>query len=245
MQVQQVQVGPIVKLNFQKIDLPSESNSIVMLNTDATQRTVTIVGGLHEGGRVYLDRNYLFTGIPDALKGAAYLMSRNEDAGSRGDNLVTLTTACLVDVYIAHDRRVATSAKPDWLKQFAPTKQQLQTSDTGMALFHRRFKAGKTIVLGGNTTDGTDSGKSNYVAVFRQTLLDPQPKPVTRNEVLAALDQADAGRGRQIFFGQKGPQCATCHEVDGAGNRRATKGSNSVEIHREINLTRLSPARVS
>jgi len=211
------QVGPIVKLNFQKIYLPSESNSIVMLDTDATQRTVTIVGGLHEGGRVYLDRNYQFTSIPDALKGAAYLMSRNEDAGSRGDNLVTLTAACLVDVYIAHDRRVATSAKPAWLKQFAPSKQQLQTSDTRMAFFHRRFKAGETIVLGGNTTDGTDSGKSNYVAVFSQALLDPQPKPVTRNEVLAALDQSDAGRGRQIFFGQKGPQCATCHEVDGGG----------------------------
>ena len=37
-------------------------------------------------------------------------MSRNEDAGSRGDNLVTLTAACLVDVYIAHDQRVAPAA---------------------------------------------------------------------------------------------------------------------------------------
>ena len=55
-------------------------------------------------------------------------------------------------------------------------------------------------MLGGNTTDGTDSGKSNYVAVFSQTLLDPQPKPVTQNEVLAAMEHADASRGRQIFF---------------------------------------------
>ena len=136
-----------MKFNFQKIDLPSESNSVVTLDTDATQRSVRVAGGLHEGARVYRDRNYRFTNIPDALKGAAYLMSRNEDAGSRGDSLVTLTAACLVDVYIGHDRRVATSAKPTWLKLFAPTKQQLQTSDSRMDVFHKRFKAGETIVL--------------------------------------------------------------------------------------------------
>ena len=211
------QVGPIVKLNFQKIDLPSESNSVVVLDTNATQRSVRVAGGLHEGARVYLDRNFRFTSIPDTLKGASYLVSRNDDAGSRGNGLVTLTAACLVDVYIAHDQRVAPAAKPAWLSRFAPTELHLRTSDARMALFHRRFNAGETIVLGGNTTDGTDSGKSNYVTVFSQALLDPQPKPVTQNEVLAAMEQANTGRGRRIFFDQKGPQCATCHEVDGAG----------------------------
>ena len=211
------QVGPIVKFNFEKIDLPSESKSVVTLDTDATQRVVRIASGLHEGGRAYLDRQYRFTNIPDSLKGAAYLMPRNEDAGSRGNELVKLTAQCLVDVYVAHDRRVAAAVKPAWLKRFEPSGLQLQTSDAQMDLFHRRFQTGDNIVLGGNTTDGTDSGKSNYIAVFSQTLLDPQPKPVTQAAVLAAMDQADAGRGRQIFFGQTGPQCATCHEVNGAG----------------------------
>lgn len=211
------QVGPIVKFNFEKIDLPSESKSIVTLDTGATQRVVRIASGLHEGGRAYLDRQYRFTNIPDSLKGAAYLMPRNEDAGSRGNELVKLTAQCMVDVYVAHDRRVAAAVKPAWLKRFEPSGLQLQTSDARMDLFHRRFQTGDNIVLGGNTTDGTDSGKSNYIAVFSQTLLDPQPKPVTQAAVLAAMDRADAGRGSQIFFGQKGPQCATCHEVNGAG----------------------------
>ena len=51
------QVGLIVKFNFQKIDLPSESNSVVV-GHDATQRSVRVAGGLHEGARVYLDRNF-------------------------------------------------------------------------------------------------------------------------------------------------------------------------------------------
>ena len=211
------QVGPIVKLNFEKIDLPSESTNIVTLDTDATQRAVRIANGLHEGRGVYLDRQYRFTNIPNSLKGAVYLMPRNEDAGSRGDELVKLTAHCLVDVYVAHDRRVAAAAKPAWLNRFEPSGMQLQTSDARMDLFQRQFKAGETIVLGGNTTDGTDSGKSNYIAVFTQTLLDPQPKPVTQAAVLSVMDRADARRGRHIFFGKKGPQCATCHEVNGAG----------------------------
>ena len=211
------QVGPLVKLNFQKIDLPEISANVVELDAAGTQRTVRIAGGLHEGGRAYLDRNYRFTSVPDTLKGAAYLMSRNDDSGSRGDNLVTLTAQCLVDVYVAHDRRIAPSAKPDWLKRFTPTDGELNTSDARMELFHRRFEAGEPIVLGGNSTDGTDSGKSNYVAVFNQVLIDPQPKPVTQEAVLAALGQANAGRGWQIFFGKQGAQCATCHQVNGAG----------------------------
>jgi putative heme-binding domain-containing protein len=211
------QVGPLVKLNFYKIDLSGVPANVVKLDSDSTQRTVRIAGGLHEGGRVYLDRQYRFTSIPDLLKGAAYLMSRNDDAGSRGESIVTLKASCLVDIYIAHDRRIAAAAKPDWLQHFAPSELEIHTSDARTDLFHRRFKDGETIVLGGNTADGTDSGKSNYVAVFGQVLMDPQPKPVTQKEVLAALDEADANRGRQIFFGKQGPQCSTCHEVDGAG----------------------------
>ena len=211
------QVGPIVKLNFEKIDLPIESTSIVTLNAEATQRTARVAIGLHEGARAYLDRQYRFTNIPDPLKGAAYLMLRNEDAGSRGDDLITLTAKCLVDVYVAHDRRISSNSKPTWLNRFNPSGQRLQTKDARMDLYHRRFNAGDTILLGGNTTDGSDSGKSNYIAVFSQALLDPQPNPVTEAEVLLAMDRADAERGRQIFFGQKGPQCATCHEVNGTG----------------------------
>ena len=210
-------VGPLVKLSFQKIDLPEVQANVVELDRQATQRTVRIAGGLHESGPVYLDRRYRFTDIPEPLKGAVYLMSRNDDSGSRGDNLVTLIAQCLLDVHVAHDRRIAPAAKPNWLKQFTATGLQIKTSDAVLDLFHRRFKTGDTIILGGNSTDGTDSRKSNYVTVFSQVLIDPQPKPVTQEAVLAALGQADAGRGWQIFFGKQGLQCATCHQVNGAG----------------------------
>ncbi len=210
-------VGPLAKLSFQKIDLPKVQANIIELNTQATQRTVRLAGGLHEGAPVYLDRRYRFTDIPNTLEGSVYLMSRNDDSGSRGNKLVILTAQCLLDVHVAHDTRITTTAKPNWLKQFTATGQQIKTSDAVLDLFHRRFRTGDTIILGGNSTDGNDSGKSNYVTVFSQTLIDPQPKPVTQEAVLAALGQADADRGLQIFFGQQGPQCAICHQVNSAG----------------------------
>ena len=210
-------VGPLVKLNYKKIDIPKAPKNIVQINKKATQRMIQIAGGLSEGTKAYLDRSYKFEEVPETLIGAAFLMSRNDDSGSRGDKLVTLNTMCLLDVYIGHDRRIPTINKPNWLKQFNATEMHIKTSDAEFDLFHRRFKKGAPIVLGGNTTDGDESGKSNYITIFSQAMIDPQNKPLTEKKVLAALEQADAERGKQIFYNKRGPQCSTCHQINGIG----------------------------
>ena len=210
-------VGPLIKLNYQKIDIPEASTNLVQLNEQETQRMVKITGGLSEGSKVYLDRSYKFKNVPEKLMGAAYLMSRNDDSGSRGDNIVNLRAMCLLDIYIGHDRRIAPVNKPYWLKQFNSTRMHIKTSDTVFDLFHRRFEKGDTITLGGNTIDAIDSGKSNYITIFSQTMIDPQSKPLTEEQVLAALEQADIDRGKQIFYHKQGPQCFTCHQINGSG----------------------------
>ncbi|MEE2614947.1 MAG: PVC-type heme-binding CxxCH protein [Verrucomicrobiota bacterium] len=210
-------VGPLVKLNYEKIDIPEAPTNVVQLNKQETQRMVQITGGLSEGAKVYLDRPYKFKDVPETLMGATFLMSRNDDSGSRGDKIVNLSAMCLLDVYIGHDRRIAPVNKPNWLKQFNATEMHIKTSDAVFDLFHRRFEGGDTIALGGNTTDGTDSGKSNYITIFSQAMIAPQSKPLTEEQVLVALEQADADRGKQIFYNKQGPQCSTCHQINGIG----------------------------
>ena len=210
-------VGPLVKLNYQKIDIPEAPKNLVQLNKKETQRMVQISGGLSNGAKAYLDRSYKFKDVPETLMGATYLMSRNDDSGSRGDKIVNLSAMCLLDVYIGHDRRIDSINKPNWLKQFNATEIHIKTSDAVFDLFHRSFKKGDPIILGGNTTDGTDSGKSNYITIFSQATIDPQTKPLTEKKVLAAIEEADPERGKQIFYGKQGPQCSTCHQINGVG----------------------------
>jgi len=210
-------VGPLVKLNFQKTGLSEITAQVVELEKASTKRTMMLSGSLSEGAKVYIDRRYLFTEIPVSLRGSIYLMTRNDDSGSRGEGLARLSALCLVDVYIAHDKRIGDAVKPKWLERFNKTGRQIITNDTTFDLFHKRFKRGETIVIGGNSTDGTDAGKSNYIVVFDQALTDPQPKPVAADDVLAALGQADPGRGRHIFYSKQGSLCFTCHHIDGDG----------------------------
>ena len=210
-------VGPFVKLNYKKIDITKVQANIVKLNEKETQRSVQIAGGLNENIRAYLDRSYKFKHVPETLKGSVFLMSRNDDSGSRGDKLISLNAMCLLDVYVGHDRRISGANKPNWLKQFNATGMHIKTSDAVFDLFQRQFKSGDNIILGGNTLDGNESGKSNYITVFSQTLIDPQSKPLEYQNVLAALKQADVERGKQIFFSKKGPQCSTCHQINGIG----------------------------
>ena len=74
-------VGPLVKLNYQKIDIPEAPKNLVKLNKKETQRMVQISGGLSNGAKAYLDRSYKFKDVPETLMGATYLMSRNDDSG--------------------------------------------------------------------------------------------------------------------------------------------------------------------
>ncbi|MEX2671425.1 MAG: PVC-type heme-binding CxxCH protein [Phycisphaeraceae bacterium] len=220
-----VRVGPIVEKRFRKTEGASAHDPaagdpghvrIALIRAESGSDYRAARAGLRVGKRVYTNRPYRWTDVPDELTAATTIQTANDDAdvGSRGERFLTFELAEEADVYIAHDRRI--NARPDWLSGFEKTEQVARSDDTTYDLYRKRFDAGK-VVLGGNTTDGQASNRSQYavVVVPAPITLTPRETPTTVDQVVEALPEARGERGRRLFFGAAG--CAGCHRVDAHG----------------------------
>lgn len=147
-------------------------------------RSCQPVRGLKSGERLYNDRPYTFTKVPEALADDVFIMTANDDAESQGDRFLSFSVLQDVVVFIAHDVRHA--EMPAWMRVgrkdgFQATEMKLGCTDTTFRLYQKRFKRGR-VVLGGNTDDGR-SGRSNYVAIIRPAPLKTPAKPNSANGV--------------------------------------------------------------
>ena len=113
--------------------------------------------GLVPGERVYIDRSYTFTNIPETQTGATFIKTANQDKNSSSSAWLSFDVNQPVTVYVAHDPRIAT--KPAWLDTFTNTGEVLVTTDTSLELWSQAFPAG-SISLGGNR--GSGGGASMY-----------------------------------------------------------------------------------
>lgn len=165
---------------------------------------------LQPGVRVYTDREYTISGVPPALSGTMFLQSANDDAGLSGEAAFSFEALLPLRVMIAHDNRIV--PRPQWLQQgWQETTLDILTTDSTFRVFARTFAPGR-VVLGGNTDDGSSSGKSNYF-VLLQTALAPPAQSTTIEQGLASLKVGRADRGRALFFAAGGVSCAGCHRV--------------------------------
>lgn len=181
--------------------------------------------GLSVGKQHYTDRAYTITQVPTELQGTPFLQTANNDDRTSGTELLKLRTTEPVSVLVGVDVRV--NQPLAWMRINAPdgfrdTGLTVVTTDPTFRLFEKSFPAGE-IVLGGNTNNPkTDSRRGNYIVVLKRHLLDaPRATPASAAEVLAALNEADASRGRELFLSPQGVGCVRCHAIDGFGNRFA------------------------
>jgi len=137
--------------------------------------------GLRLGKRVYTDRGYAVTGLPDELRQSTFLRTANADDRSGGDQWLSFESDIAVDVLVGVDSR---NPEPlSWMNVSRPggfqdTDWELQTDDADFHFYRRRFPAGR-IVLGGNTNAPDDSGRGNYIVAFRRERMTPPAEPVT------------------------------------------------------------------
>lgn len=141
----------------------------------------------------------------------------NDDAGSRGDRFLQIDAVIPVTLFFGYDKRIG--QPPAWLRKQLKSGWQIaagktiQTNDTEFRLYQKQFPAGR-ISLGGNTDDGKDGGKSNYLVVLLPAGLPPRAKPTRIADVLPRLTTASARRGKALFFAEGGAGCAKCHRSD-------------------------------
>ena len=120
-------------------------------------------------------------------------------------------------LFVGHDTRIANP--PRWLAAgnpsgFARTKLVVRTNDATFAVYRRKFVAG-SVVLGGNTGDGTAGGKSYYLVFIQPAGLPRLPVATTLETVRPLLEKADPVKGKALFFATNGAGCAKCHRTNG------------------------------
>lgn len=224
-----VRIGPVLRRAFNRVgtaaDAPTTvaADAIPVFDLKANSGHLYRAGTLRVGQRVYTNRRYVWTKVPDQLIGQTAVQTANEDddVGSQGDQFLRFKLIEDSIVYIAHDRRI--QQQPNWLGEFEKSQLTMTSEDTTFDLLKKRFSPG-SVVLGGNTTDGNPSGRSQYVMVVTQAPLLPRGKPTTIGQALAALNTSISSRGSRLFFGAA--SCSNCHRLGERGNAYAPDLSN-------------------
>ena len=171
---------------------------------------------LEAGVPAYTDRNYRVTGVPEVLRGEAFIQPACGDAERDSGVALEFTLRYPATVWLADDARA--KVLPKWMRQgWTRTELTIETTDPKrMHLYRRDFPAGP-VKLGANR-DGVNQGKGNYLVIIQPKLLAPAGKAATVAEVLARMEQAQAARGRDLFLSRHGANCAACHQLEGVGN---------------------------
>lgn len=177
--------------------------------------------GLSAGKRHYTDRDYRILDVPPELKGLPFLRTANNDDRRLVDRLMTFHSDSEVTLLVGVDDR---NPEPlAWMKigqpdGFQDTGLQVVTSDPILNVYSKKYPAGE-ISLGANLNKPNDSGRGNYVVIFKRDLLSnhTQRESATVKSVLAAMSQADPQRGRELFLHPQGAGCFQCHQMQGIG----------------------------
>lgn len=103
----------------------------------------------HDGARIYVDRNFTFSGLPTPLTGSDWVQTANADKLYSAVDLLDFSLKADAMVYVAHDSRLPV---PDWLRQqFSTTEMTIMVNGNEMKVYSRRARNGESLTLGSNT----------------------------------------------------------------------------------------------
>ena len=116
------------------------------------------------GKKLYSDRTYLFTEIPDVLTKGEYVLWKNDYKNYTNNPMLVFSVNTDGTVYVAHDNRLT---RPTWLTtNFTITSQSFAEPDTRMTLFSKTVKKGDVISLGENHLMGNLNNSTLYIPFF-------------------------------------------------------------------------------
>ncbi len=162
-------------------DIPDRTSPANVLNFVQTAysyfETLTItnlspaayeIGYKTEGDTAFLDRDYLFTDVPDALEPFPWVVTANDDKQVTDLDFLTFEVSEPVTVWLGRDVRL--DSEPPWMATWVRTDLQLKTDDTDFNFYVRYFDAG-TVTLGGN--DGGESSSMYVLCVVPHSAAGP------------------------------------------------------------------------
>jgi len=112
---------------------PTGPLTITNLSVESGKNYKVKIDSLQNGEKVYIDRSYTFTNVPEILTGATYIKTANNDKSSTENTFLSFIVDQPVTVYVGHDVRFTN--KPSWLDSFTDTGMSLVTTDTTLELY--------------------------------------------------------------------------------------------------------------
>jgi hypothetical protein len=119
---------------------------------------------LKEQQKLYIDRDYTFTGVPEKYVGQELIVTANDDGNESGQGFLAFDLSFDATVYVLLDARAV--RLPAWLVDgtWTMTGDAVETSDGLRRIFEKDFGAG-TVELGGNAMAPMTGADSNYNVV--------------------------------------------------------------------------------
>jgi hypothetical protein len=126
---------------------------------------VTVQQDAKDGSKIYTDRDFVFTSLPDQLKGCDWVQTANADKLYSAVDLIDLAVNGDAIVYVAYDQRLNC---PDWLQhQFKVTDSMLSVNGLPMKLYERPVRNGESLTLGSNTEDPRSKSCNMYLVFVK------------------------------------------------------------------------------
>lgn len=159
------------------------------------------LSALETGATHYTDRTYTVTSVPDALAGATFIKTANDDKANAGNALLTFTLTQAATVYVAYDPRA--SSLPAWLSSWKKETFTLGTTDSGtsfFAVYSKSFTAGE-VTLGGALASPAAGAQMNYLVVAQPASpTGEEPVVVRINSGGGAVTLGDEAFGADAYF---------------------------------------------
>ena len=121
-----------------------------------------LLGRAELDSKVYSDRNYALTKLPEGLRGAILVRTSNEDDYVAVRNHLELEISQDAVVYVCWDHRAHRLAR--WLIGWQRLDGQAVTDDTAYRIYRKSFAAGK-VTLGGNHRRKTGAAGNYFVII--------------------------------------------------------------------------------
>jgi putative membrane-bound dehydrogenase-like protein len=176
-----------------------------------------VPGGFANGTPAYIDRDYRLNNVPPELAGADLIQTANDDDNSRGEQWLSAEALAPVRAWVGIDVRQPTP--PGWVLKNFQKEPFTATINEGarFAFYSRTFDVGH-VDFGGNTDDGREGGKGNYVIAIAPLPIGKQPTKSSVDAALALLSRGDRDRGELLFRHARGAGCVKCHSLDQSKN---------------------------
>ncbi|MBR2283307.1 MAG: carbohydrate-binding protein [Ruminococcus sp.] len=126
------------------------------------------------GSKLFADRDFTFTVLPDELTGAEQILTSCNDKAETGE-VITFTAAEDISVYVAADERLENI--PAFLSSYTKTGQQaVSSNDVKFDLYKLDVPAGQTVTISGN---GQSYNVVNYTVLAVVQAKEPETTTTT------------------------------------------------------------------